>query len=237
MTEAHPSIGCTLKNFSSSIPTTSAAVSWKLVTTSSFQIDHNSSVSATDKTELLVFDLVLPLMQTAISGFIGTVLVVGLIWLDPVATIAAAAGFAIVYILVTLATARRLADNSKVVDSVYDERLKVLQESLGGIRDVIIDQSQAAHLSAFASANERLDRARATTIFIASAPRFIVEALGMVIIAAIVVLLSNRPGGISVALLGAFGLGAATLPLVQTVYAGWSMAAGRRSIVGQVVDM
>jgi ATP-binding cassette, subfamily B, bacterial PglK len=207
----------------------------------SFHIQRNSSslMSATAKTEVLAFDLVLPLMQTAIAAFIGAVLVIGLLFIEPVMTVAAAAAFSAVYLVVSAVTGKRLAANSTVVGSAYEQRIKVVQESLGGIRDVIIDSSQLQHLEIFEEVDGRLGLARATTNFMATAPRFLVESLGMVVIAAIIVIVSERQGGIGLALpsLGALALGAQRLlPLVQTVYSGWSLASGHRSIVGQVVE-
>ncbi|HEY4069930.1 MAG TPA: ABC transporter ATP-binding protein, partial [Sphingomicrobium sp.] len=208
----------------------------------SFHISHNSNelIAATDKADILVFDLILPLMQAVIAAFIAAVIVLGLLYLDPVTTIAASAAFFAIYLVVSALTAKRLAANSAIVGTAHEERLKILQEGLGGIRDIIIDNSQVTHLGLFDRVNARLGRARATTNFIALAPRFIVEGVGMVIIAAIVLLVSRRVGGIAVALpiLGAFALGAQRLlPLVQTIYTGWSVAAGHRSIVGQMVEI
>ena len=207
----------------------------------SFHIERNSSslISATARAEMLVFNLVLPLMQTAIAAFIGAVLVIGLLFIEPLMTIAGAAAFSGVYLLVSAVTGKRLAANSAVVGTAYEQRIKVVQESLGAIRDVIIDSSQAQHVEIFEEVDARLGRARATTNFMAIAPRFLVESLGMVIIAAMIVVISQRQGGIGLALpsLGALALGAQQLlPLVQTVYGGWSLASGHRSIVGQVVE-
>lgn len=208
----------------------------------SFHILQNSStlVTATDKAEILVFELVLPLMQSMTAGFIAFIIVLGLLYIDPVTTLVALAAFSAIYLLITAVTAKRLAENSDQVATAYEERLKVLQEGLGGIRDIIIDGAQSVHLRLFDRVNSRLGRARATTTFIAVAPRYIVEALGMVVIAAVAVFIAGRAGGIALILpvLGAFALGAQRLlPLVQTVYTGWSVAAGHRSIVGQVIEI
>ena len=208
----------------------------------SFHLDRHSStlISATDKVEVLVFDLVLPLIQTAIAAFIGLFLLVGLLWINALATLIAVVAFVSIYAVVSAATAGRRARNSDIVGNAYHDRLKVEQESLGGIRDVIIDKSQPMHLARFDRVNSRLARARATTNFMAQAPRYIVESVGMIIVIVIAVLLSARPGGLLAALpfLGALAVGAQRLlPLAQTVYTGWSLATAHRSIVGQVVEL
>jgi ABC-type multidrug transport system fused ATPase/permease subunit len=202
--------------------------------------DVAALLATTVKVEILVFDLILPAMQTIIAAFIAIFLIAGLIYVDPATTIATAAAFASIYLLVSFATRRRLAVSSAIAETGHNERFKIVNESLGGIRDVIIDNSRSVHTDLFDRTNGRLARARAVTAFIAASPRFMIEALGIVLIAAIAVIVSGREGGIAMALpfLGALALGAQRLlPLVQTVYNGWSFGAGNRSIIGQVVEL
>jgi ABC-type multidrug transport system fused ATPase/permease subunit len=203
-------------------------------------LKHSSTlISSTDKVEIVVFDVLLPLTQAVIAAFIGLFLIAGLLYVEPLATIIAAGAFAAIYWVVSAVTKNRRGVNSAIVGTAYHERLKIEQESLGGIRDVIIDGSQSMHLRLFEQVNNRLARARATTNFTAQAPRFIVEGTGIAVLAGIAVLLSKREGGIALTLpfLGALALGAQRLlPLIQTLYSGWSVATARRSIIGQVAD-
>jgi ATP-binding cassette subfamily B protein len=206
----------------------------------SFHIHRNTStlISMVEKIEILSFDLLLPLMQTMIASVIASFIIAALLIIDPVTAMVAAVVFSGIYVLVSAVTRRALAENSAVVGWGFHERLKIIQESLGGIRDVIIDHSQAMYLGLFNEVNGTLARARATTAFIGMAPRYIVEGVGMVVIAGAALLISARPGGIGLALpfLGAIALGAQRLlPLLQNVYNGWSTAAGHRSIIAQVI--
>ena len=207
----------------------------------SFHIERHSSTftSATDKVEIVVLDIGLPLLQAVIAFFIGCFVLAVLFAINPLATVIATSAFALVYAIVSALVGKRLAANSAVVGTAYHDRLRVEQESLGGIRDVIIDNSQAMHLDLLERVNSRLVRARATTNFMAQAPRFIIEAAAVVVIV-ITILLSRQPGGIALAIpfLGALAVGAQRLlPLVQTAYAGWSVATANRSIVGQIVEL
>jgi ATP-binding cassette subfamily B protein len=115
-----------------------------------------------------------------------------------------------------------------------------VQESVGGIRDVIIDNSQDIYLDAFGKVSRRVGIASASTAFFATAPRFIVEAAGMAIIAIVAVLIAGREGGFAYALplLGAVALGAQRLlPLLQQVYHGWASISGHRSMVVEVLEL
>jgi ABC-type multidrug transport system fused ATPase/permease subunit len=204
----------------------------------SFHIERSTSalIAAIDKIEVLVFEALIPLIQAVIGGFIALFIVGALIAVDPLTALVAAAAFSIMYVLVSAVTKRRLTANSVVVARGFDERMKILQESFGGIRDVIIDGSQAMYVELFDLENSKLNRARANTTVISSAPRFVIETVGILAITIIALWESQRRGGLATALpvLGAIAIGAQRLlPLVQQVYRGWSTAAGYLSVVGQ----
>src|SRR5438067_6021282 len=207
-----------------------------------FHINHNTSslVAALEKIGVLVFNVLQQVMQAAIAVFISLFIVAALIAIDPFTALAAAAAFSLVYLLVSAFTRRRLAANSQIVGVSFDERVKIMQESLGGIRDVIIDNSQAVYLEAFRRVDDRFNTAKANTAFIGAAPRFVIESLGMVLIAVLAIAISAREGGFAGALpiLGALALGAQRLlPLLQQIYVGWSLAAGNESVIVQVLDL
>lgn len=207
----------------------------------SFHIQKNTSalIAALDKVHALVWNLLLPLMQTAAAVFISIFITATLIYVDPFTASVAAAVFTVTYLLISAFTRQRLARNSAVVGAAYDERVKIVQESLGGIRDVIIDSAQPVFLDSFRRVDRRLNVARATTVFIGTAPRFVIEAFGMVLIALLANLLA-RDGGVASAIpiLGALALGAQRLlPLLQQIYSGWASVTGNSSIISQVVDL
>jgi ABC-type multidrug transport system fused ATPase/permease subunit len=208
----------------------------------SFHISWNSSrlVAAMEKVQMLVFQVLLPLMQALTAIFISAFITAGLIVVDPFTALVSAASFAAIYFGISLTTMRRLASDSGVVAATFDERVKIIQESLGGIRDVIIDASQAIYLETFRRIDARLNKARMNTAFIAAAPRFVIEALGMILIAVIAILISDREGGLAGALpiLGALALGAQRLlPLLQQIYNGWTIATGHGAVMTQVLDL
>lgn len=207
-----------------------------------FHIHRNSAslVAALAKTELLVMDVLLPLMNAVAGAIIGGLVIAGLLYVSPVATFASVAGFGIIYALISAATQRRLAANSKEVEVAYDRRLQTVQESLGGIRDVIIDDSSAMYLDAFSAIDARLANVRQTNQFISAAPRFLLEMVGMVAIALVALVLAERNGGIAAALplLGAIAIGAQRLlPLAQEIYLGWSAYVGQRSVFEESIRL
>ena len=208
----------------------------------SYHVSRNSSetIASLEKVQSLVFSVLLQLMQAITAAFIAAFIMAALIRIDPVTAGLALVTFAIIYALVSMVTRKRLARNSAVVGAAYEQRIQIIQESLGGIRDIIIDNSQATYLEEFRKVDRRFSSARATTAFMASAPRFVIEAAGTVFIAALAIAISGREGSLAQALptLGAVALGAQRLlPLVQQLYQGWTNFAGNRSVARQVLNL
>lgn len=208
----------------------------------SYHVSRNSSeiIASLEKVQVLVFTVLLQLMQAVTAAFIALFIIVALVRIDPFTTGVAAVAFSAIYALVSAFTRKRLARNSTIIGTAYQQRVQIIQESLGGIRDVIIDGSQAVYLEEFRKIDLRFTDARKTTSFISTAPRFIIEASGMVIIASLALAISGREGSLAEALpiLGAVALGAQRLlPLIQQLYNSWANFAGNRSVVAQVLDL
>jgi ATP-binding cassette subfamily B protein len=208
----------------------------------SFHIHRNTStlLSALHKTETSVLNVLLPLMYAVTSAVIAVFVIALLLFVAPLMTVVVGTALIATYALISGLSRRRLAANSAMLEHAYDERLQIVQESLGGIRDVIVDNSQDMVLREFASVDSKLAKARATTEFISIAPHYVIEMAGMVAIAGIAIVTARQPGGIAAALpvLGALALGAQRLlPLLQQVYAGWSTLEGQRSVFGQVIEL
>jgi ABC-type multidrug transport system fused ATPase/permease subunit len=207
-----------------------------------FHIGKNSSalIASLENVQRLVFDVLSPLMQAGTAIFISGFIVAALVYIDPFTAIVAAASLGLIYLILTAFTRRAVAMNSQLLSSAYDQRVKIVQESLGGIRDILIDSSQAVFVEAFRAIDRRWNSARVSTAFIATAPRYMIEALGMVLLALLANLLAGRPGGVGAAIpiLGALALGAQRLlPLWQQVYTGWTVATGHASLVPPVLDL
>lgn len=208
----------------------------------SYHISHSSSevLAALQKVEMLIYAVLLQLMQAATALVISIFIIALLIQLEPLIAATAALVIGTAYFAVSVFARRRLRRNSNIVGRAYEQRIQTIQESAGGIRDIILDNSQELFVDAFREIDLRFTIARAQTAFMASAPRFIIEALGIIIIAALALWVAGREGGIAAALpfLGALALGAQRLlPLVQQLYHGWSLVAGNQTLVADVLRL
>lgn len=208
----------------------------------SYHLDHNSAqfISALQKVQLVIATAVLPSVQCITSLFVGTGILIALILVDPVIAISTAVGFAIIYAAVSVVTRTRVRSNSRIIADLQTSRIKLIQESLGGIRDVIIERAQPIFLKLFADEDKQLRRRQAINQFVAMAPRFVMEAGSVVVIALVAMIVANRPGGVVAALpiLAAFGLGAQRLlPLAQQIYSSFTLLAGSQGSLADILKI
>jgi ABC-type multidrug transport system fused ATPase/permease subunit len=180
-----------------------------------------------------VRDVASGILQPAMQGLIGSVLalfIAALLFaISPFAAGVAALSIAFVYLLISRVTRARLNRNSRTLAGAATDRTKIVQEGLGGIRDIILDRSQPLFEQQFRAIDRRYRRAVAINTFISQAPRFVIEAAGIATIALIALAMSFQPGGIvrAIPVLGALALGAQRLlPLIQQAYNGWTSSAG-----------
>ena len=133
------------------------------------------------------------------------------------------------YWIVILYTRKQLKENSECIAKESTQIIKSIQEGLGGIRDVIIDGSQELYISIYRNADQPLRRALGNNQFINGSPRYIMESIGMILIAGIAYFMSLKEGGVSsvIPVLGALALGAQRmLPALQQLYGAYTNIKG-----------
>jgi ATP-binding cassette subfamily B protein len=201
-----------------------------------FHLRHHSSqqLASLDKVDLLVFDVVIQAAQGLSALLVSLFIIALLVAIDPVSTGLAVLIIGAFYGIAIAATRRRLGRYAETINSAHQQRLKFIQDSVGGIRDLILDQSIEPALDRFRVIDDAFARARSRTAFLAAAPRILIEAAGLVLIAMLAVVIAGRPGGFTSAFpfLGALALGAMRLlPSLGQLYGSWASLA----IVGPVI--
>ena len=184
---------------------------------------------------------VLNYLLVLISSIVLLVAIVfALIVIDPVVASVAAIGFGASYGLITWLSRRRLHLNSQRIAYEQNQVVKALQEGLGGIRDVLLDGTQPVYCDIYRQADLPLRRAEGNNAFISQSPRYVMEALGVALIAALPYGLSSQVGGVPTALpvLGALALGAQRLlPAMQMIYSAWSTIAGSHAALADIIEL
>ena len=204
---------------------------------------RNSSViidGILNKTNNVIFDIVMPTLMVVSAIVMLILILAALIWVDPATALLAFAGFGAIYALVLMLTKKRLRINSERISKESAQVIKTLQEGLGGIRDVLIDGTQETYCQSYRKADAILRHSQGDNTFISSAPRFVVEALGMLLIAALAYWMSIGNEGIAktVPVLGALALGAQRLvPILQQAYGSWARIKGSQSALAGALDL
>lgn len=207
----------------------------------SVHVARNSSsvISGINKVDVAVSVLAQVLLLLSSTVLLAAVLI-ALVVIDPFVASVVATCFGASYGLISWFTRRQLRRNSQRIAHEQTQVLKALQEGMGGIRDVLLDGTQAVYCDIYRRADYPMRWAANNNVFIGGSPRFAMEALGMVLIAVLAYVQSRQAGGLGTALpmLGALALGAQRLlPALQLAFSAWSGISGNRASLVDAIEM
>lgn len=188
----------------------------------------------------VIYSVISPALMLISSGVMLTAILIALLSVEPVISLIAFGGFALIYGAIIWATRSRKIRNGQRIARESTLVIKSLQEGLGGIRDVLIDGSQATYCEIYRSADLSLRHAQGSNQFVGQSPRYGMEALGMLLIAGLAYMLAQQSAGIARAIpvLGALALGAQRmLPVMQQAYQAWSSMQGGLASFQDTLDL
>lgn len=208
----------------------------------SFFVSRNSSelIAAFNNVQLITGRVLLALMNLLTASALSAFILAALLIIDAGTAMIAGLGFAGIYLAVSHGVRRRLRENSVTAAGAQGKRVQCFQEAIGGIRNVLLDDTQPLYIEKLRAIDVPLRNAEAATALISVAPRYLVEAGSMVLIALIAYGLTSQSGAVGVVLptLGALALGAQKLlPLLQQIYLGWVAAASNWAVLADVLDL
>ena len=192
------------------------------------------------KANSVIYNIIVPIATLITSSIMLIAILLALLSVAPIIALSAFGGFGMIYAVIIKLTQKQQFSNSQCIARESTQVIKSLQEGLGGIRDVLIDGSQSAYCQIYRNADQLLRRAQGNSSFIGQSPRYAIEALGMVLIAALAYTLANQPDGIAKAIpiLGALALGAQRLlPVLQQAYGSWSSIQGGQASLQDTLDL
>jgi ABC-type multidrug transport system fused ATPase/permease subunit len=189
-----------------------------------------------NKANAVVYGTLLPLVNILTGLILLISLLIALIYIEPYLTIITFSGFGFLYVVIVVLTKKKLVQNSKIIAKESVQVIKVLQEGLGGIRDVLIDQTQDFFYKSYKHSDNLLRQAQSLNQCIAASPRFVMESVGIILISAIAyfVIVNNAEGELGlIPMLGVLALGAQRLlPVIQNLYSSWAnMKGSERALI------
>lgn len=118
-----------------------------------------------------------------ISGFfLATSILVALLLQNIQLTVNLIIFFVILYLIIYFISNKLIKKNSILLARFSENRIKYLQESIGNIRELILDSNREIYVNNYNNTEKRFRKAAADISFIASAPRFFLEGLIIIII-------------------------------------------------------
>ncbi|WP_078126113.1 ABC transporter ATP-binding protein [Leptospira alexanderi] len=206
-------------------------------------LERNSSEVVTGiliKAKRMVGSIILPIIQILSSIFIIFSVLSFLIQLNPILLGTIVLAFGSFYGIIAFFVRKQLTKNSYTETKESSHVLKLLQDGLGGIRDILLNGNQNFYTEIFREADQRLRRASAISSFTSASPKFVVEAVSMVMVAILAYTVSITNGGLqsSLPFLGVLALSAQRLlPILQQAYQGWAMVKGAKGTLEDVIDL
>jgi ABC-type bacteriocin/lantibiotic exporter with double-glycine peptidase domain len=206
------------------------------------QINRNSSK---------VIDGVMVKVQIVINAFMGslqfisaivmlTIILLGLLAYHPLITLYAIIIFGSLYLLIYWCSRKVLQLNSEKISTNSKLSFKILNEGLGGIRDILIDGTQAIFCKIFSEVDAKLRIAQGENLYISQRPRYIIESLGMLAIVISTYFYINSAEALIMILptLAVFTLASQRLlPTMQQLFQSWSAVKGSRQSMIELLTL
>jgi len=193
-----------------------------------------------NKVDGVVHHVLMPLLNILSSILMIIAIMLGLLVIDKAITITIFLSFGLIYFIVAMLTKKKLRKNGIEVNEKTGDLIKVIQEGLGGIRDIIIDGTQSIFSNQFDRVDRQMRRASANIQIISASPRFIVESISIIAIAytAYAWRSVDTPLSTMIPTLGAFLFGAQRLlPICQQVYSSWSSIKGADASLQDILSL
>ena len=147
--------------------------------------------------------------------------------------------FSFAYLVLMLKVKSRLMRNSQYIAKANQIQVKIIQESLGSIRDIILNKAYKTFIEIYKNIDINMRFKNADSIFLSIYPRNVLEVLGISFLV-IISLIINGIGEFEIKetlpLLGAFALGAQRLlPAMQQSYNAWATVNSYSSEIRNVI--
>ena len=168
--------------------------------------------------------VIISFLQLLTSLVIASALIFSLLRINWIITLSITIFLSLLYLLLIIFLKRRLNKLSKTKAKLTDLQTRSLQEGLGSIRDIILDNSQKFYLNVFAKSDSTLRFLGAKSEFIATSPRYLFEIIALYLVMIIAYLWTRYTDSnfTILPLLGSMILGLQRLlPAFQVGYSSW----------------
>ncbi len=191
------------------------------------------------KVSEVIFYIIMPSIILITSGIMSIFIAAILLYFIPTSVIWVMTVFIVSYIAIMKSIKKRLKSNSQLIANESTQIIKTLQEGLGGIRDILIDRTQANFTVTYKNSVEALRKAQAENQIFGNAPKFFLEGVGMLFIAFFAYTLSKEPNehiSMIPILVGIVLSIQRLLPLMQQMFQSWSLIHSAQASLSDVLE-
>ncbi len=167
----------------------------------------------------------LSLLNIFSSIFLITSIFIALIFVNSTVAVSVILVLFVSYLFVILRVKNIYLMNSSEIAKQQNNVVRIIQESLGSIRDIIIDSKQKFYIKNYIDSFDSLQKANQKNTIYNQSPKYIIEMLALVLISIFILRIGEQSGGLVSIMpsLGAIALaGQRMLPMAQMVYSSWS---------------
>ena len=144
------------------------------------------------------------------------------------------------YLSLIKLTKTKLLNNSEKISDFTKNEVSLFRESFAFVKEIILESSQKFYIRNFRKIDSPMRRMQAQNTFLALSPRYIMESVGIVLIAffALFSSLKSNEAFLIIPTLGTIALGAQKLlPAIQQVYRSWALLKGYNSDMNNVLKL
>jgi ABC-type multidrug transport system fused ATPase/permease subunit len=201
---------------------------------------RNSSeiISGVTRANELVISVILPFFLMFNAIFTIILLFSVLIYLNPFIIITSFFGIGIFYFLVMKIVKRKILHESALMNSRRPLLFKILQEGLGGIRDILIDGTQGYYSDLYYLNEKKFKESQAKVTLINNTPNIAIQSFGISLIAFFAgYVATNGDMNSTLPFLGALAFGYLRIsPALQQVFTSWTSLKSGQASFSYVID-
>jgi ABC-type multidrug transport system fused ATPase/permease subunit len=177
------------------------------------------------KTGTIITNALMPAFNLISSFFIFIFIIISLLLFDFNITVSMIIIFLFIYIIIVQITKPKLIKEGLIISKETDVLMRKLQESFGGIREIILNNSHFHQIENYNYTERKLRNSQSSSIVLVSLPRFIIEPSGLIMLALITyyLYLNNYSSDKIISILAVLTMSIQRLlPNLQQIYSNWS---------------
>ncbi len=204
------------------------------------KLNSSKTIAASTSQSLALYTLVGNILNLIGFLFISITLYLTLFFISLQTALLSSFIFIFAYVFLAKYLQPKISFNGKLIANLTQKQIKLIQEGLGSIRDILLDSNQEFYSNIYRDTDLTMRMRLAQNSFFSTFPRYTFEALGIILIAVLAYVSTNNSGvsNQSIVILGAFALGAQRLlPALQQIYGSWALIKSSSSSAAKILEL